>query len=128
MQAEAAAAAPVEGERKKRSFRKFAFRGVDLERLLELNLDSLLDLFHARARRKCAALACVCDGCLFFTLVSTPASAKTDLWAWCRLLRKNNRRKNVGLINRLRTAVCFTVQQLVHCGKCLVQSPETSRA
>jgi transposase len=42
-------------ERKKRSFRKYSFRGVDLERLLELNLDALLDLFHARARRKCAS-------------------------------------------------------------------------
>ena len=39
---------------RKRSFRKFAYRGVDLEQLLELSLDDLLDLFHARARRKCA--------------------------------------------------------------------------
>ena len=51
MQGDAAA----EAQPKKRSFRKFAFRGVDLERLLELDLDALLDLFHARARRKCAA-------------------------------------------------------------------------
>jgi hypothetical protein len=38
---------------KKRSFRKFSYRGVDLEHLLELKLDDLLDRFHARARRKC---------------------------------------------------------------------------
>ena len=40
-------------EKRKRSFRRFQFRGVDLEQLLELSLDDLLDLFHARARRKC---------------------------------------------------------------------------
>eukprot|EP00892_Ulva_mutabilis_P004068 jgi/Ulvmu1/2032/UM120_0028.1 len=59
-------------EKKRRSFKKFSYRGVDLEQLLELQLDALLDLFHARARRK--------------------------------LLRKNNRRKHVGLVNRLRKA------------------------
>lgn len=45
-------------ERKKRSFKKFSYRGVDLEQLLELKLDALLDLFHARARRKCADGPC----------------------------------------------------------------------
>ena len=45
----------AEGEqKKKRSFRRFSYRGVDLEQLLELNLDDLLEKFHARARRKCA--------------------------------------------------------------------------
>ena len=44
---------------KKRSFRRFQFRGVDLEKLLELPLDDLLDHFHARARRKCASHAAV---------------------------------------------------------------------
>ena len=43
-------------ERKKRSFRKFSYRGVDLEQLLMLSLDDLLDLFHARVRRKYAPL------------------------------------------------------------------------
>lgn len=49
--------APTE-ERKKRSFKKFSYRGVDLEQLLELQLDALLDLFHARARRKYVSLSC----------------------------------------------------------------------
>lgn len=45
-------------EKRKRSFRRFQYRGVDLEQLLELSLDDLLDLFHARARRKCAPQHC----------------------------------------------------------------------
>ena len=64
-----------EGEqKKKRSFRRFSYRGVDLEQLLELNLDDLLDKFHARARRKCAACpGRVLCGCLCM-LPGTPAS------------------------------------------------------
>lgn len=37
---------------KKRSFRKFTFRGVDLDQLLDLSTDDLVELFHARARRR----------------------------------------------------------------------------
>jgi small subunit ribosomal protein S15e len=37
---------------KKRTFKKFTFRGVDLEQLLELNTDQLIDLVHCRARRR----------------------------------------------------------------------------
>eukprot|EP01025_Chloroclados_australasicus_P035297 TRINITY_DN3598_c0_g1_i1.p3 TRINITY_DN3598_c0_g1~~TRINITY_DN3598_c0_g1_i1.p3 ORF type:complete len:147 (+),score=16.73 TRINITY_DN3598_c0_g1_i1:109-549(+) len=40
------------GEVKKRTFKKFTYRGVDLEQLLEMSLDDLLDLFRARVRRK----------------------------------------------------------------------------
>jgi len=40
------------GEPKKRTFRKFSYRGVDLEKLLELSNEKLVDLFHARARRR----------------------------------------------------------------------------
>lgn len=39
-------------EPRKRTFRKFTFRGVDLEQLLDLPTDKLVDLFHARARRR----------------------------------------------------------------------------
>lgn len=65
--------ADAEGEqKKKRSFRRFSYRGVDLEQLLELNLDDLLDKFHARARRKCAARsALVAWGA---DIAATPAS------------------------------------------------------
>lgn len=40
------------GGAKKRTFRKFTFRGVDLDQLLDMSTDELVDLFHARARRK----------------------------------------------------------------------------
>eukprot|EP00842_Homolaphlyctis_polyrhiza_P007109 jgi/Hompol1/988/HPOL_002627-RA len=38
--------------RKKRSFRKFSYRGVDLEQLLDLTSEQLMELVHARARRR----------------------------------------------------------------------------
>jgi hypothetical protein len=41
------------GEVKKRTFRKFSYRGVDLDQLLDMNTDELVDLFDARARRRC---------------------------------------------------------------------------
>jgi small subunit ribosomal protein S15e len=37
---------------KKKSFRKYSYRGVDLENLLELPMAELMDLVHARARRR----------------------------------------------------------------------------
>ncbi|KAH6647227.1 40S ribosomal protein S15 [Truncatella angustata] len=45
---------PVEAAelKKKRAFRKYQFRGVDLDNLLELGSDELRDLLHARARRR----------------------------------------------------------------------------
>ncbi|KXS20413.1 ribosomal protein S19 [Gonapodya prolifera JEL478] len=41
-----------EAGKKKRTFRKFTFRGVDLDQLLDLSSEQLIDLFHARVRRK----------------------------------------------------------------------------
>ncbi|BFZ53625.1 ribosomal protein S15 [Savitreella phatthalungensis] len=38
--------------KKSRSFRKYQYRGVDLEPLLDLSTEQLMDLVHARARRK----------------------------------------------------------------------------
>jgi len=45
---------PVAAEEKKkaRTFRKFSYRGVDLEDLLDLSSEELRDLVHARARRR----------------------------------------------------------------------------
>mmetsp|Transcript_6372 Transcript_6372/g.17031 ORF Transcript_6372/g.17031 Transcript_6372/m.17031 type:complete len:150 (-) Transcript_6372:1320-1769(-) len=40
------------GQTKKRTFRKFTFRGVDLEALFDLSSEQLMELVHARARRK----------------------------------------------------------------------------
>ncbi|XP_047003304.1 40S ribosomal protein S15 [Schistocerca americana] len=41
-----------ETQKKKRTFRKFTFRGVDLDQLLDMTMDQLMELFHARARRR----------------------------------------------------------------------------
>ncbi|TGJ83712.1 hypothetical protein E0Z10_g5018 [Xylaria hypoxylon] len=38
--------------KKRRAFRKFSYRGVELDNLLELGSDDLRSLFHARARRR----------------------------------------------------------------------------
>ncbi|KAJ3281865.1 ribosomal protein S15 [Borealophlyctis nickersoniae] len=38
--------------KRKRSFRKFTYRGVDLEQLLDLSSEQLMDLVHSRARRR----------------------------------------------------------------------------
>merc|ERR1712110_1244979 len=38
--------------RKKRTFRKFTFRGVDLDQLLDMNNEGLMELFTCRIRRK----------------------------------------------------------------------------
>mmetsp|Transcript_36590 Transcript_36590/g.95806 ORF Transcript_36590/g.95806 Transcript_36590/m.95806 type:complete len:145 (+) Transcript_36590:41-475(+) len=42
----------ADAPKKKRVFRKFSYRGVDLDQLLELSTDQFVDLVHCRARRK----------------------------------------------------------------------------
>ena len=37
---------------KRRTFRKYSYRGVDLDQLLEMSNEQLLELVHARARRR----------------------------------------------------------------------------
>lgn len=41
-----------EQPKKRRTFRKFTYRGVDLDQLLDLSHDQLMELVHARARRR----------------------------------------------------------------------------
>lgn len=43
---------------KKRTFKKFTFRGVDLDALLDMSSDELVELFHARARRRFVLYTC----------------------------------------------------------------------
>lgn len=43
-----------EQPKKKRTFRKFTYRGVDLDQLLDLSHDQLMELVHCRARRRFA--------------------------------------------------------------------------
>ncbi|KAG6992239.1 40S ribosomal protein S15 [Fusarium oxysporum f. sp. conglutinans] len=38
--------------KRKRAFRKFSYRGIDLDQLLDLSSDQLRDVVHARARRR----------------------------------------------------------------------------
>ena len=38
--------------KKKRTFRKFTFRGVDLDQLLDMNNEDLMKILHCRARRR----------------------------------------------------------------------------
>jgi small subunit ribosomal protein S15e len=40
------------GVPRKRTFKKFSFRGVDLDALLDMSTDELVKLFNARARRR----------------------------------------------------------------------------
>ena len=40
------------GVPKKRTFKKFSFRGVDLDALLDMSTDDLVKLLQARARRR----------------------------------------------------------------------------
>lgn len=38
--------------RKKRQFKKFTYRGYELEQLLEMSQDEFVEVLHARARRR----------------------------------------------------------------------------
>lgn len=38
--------------KKKRTFRKFSWRGIDLDQLIDLNTDQFVEMVHCRARRK----------------------------------------------------------------------------
>jgi small subunit ribosomal protein S15e len=46
--------APEEQVRKKRTFRKFTYRGVDLDQLLDMPNEQLSELMHSRVRRRFA--------------------------------------------------------------------------
>merc|ERR1711970_1007576 len=41
-----------EEQRKKRTFRKYSYRGIDLDKLLDMSNQDLMELFRARQRRK----------------------------------------------------------------------------
>merc|ERR1712217_240372 len=42
----------AEGEPKKRTFKKYSYRGIDLDKLLGMSKQDLMELFRARQRRK----------------------------------------------------------------------------
>jgi small subunit ribosomal protein S15e len=39
-------------QQKRRTFRTFSYRGIDLEKLLDMSSEELMDVVHARARRR----------------------------------------------------------------------------
>ncbi|KAF4526629.1 hypothetical protein B566_EDAN015399 [Ephemera danica] len=41
-----------DGQKKKRAFRKYTYRGVDLDQLLDMPPEQLMELMHCRARRR----------------------------------------------------------------------------
>lgn len=49
---ENSSATDIAAMRKKRTFKKFTYRGVDLDKLLDLTPEELMDLVNARARRR----------------------------------------------------------------------------
>ena len=42
--------------KKRSTFRKYTYRGVDLEKLVVMPMPELIELVHARARRRCALI------------------------------------------------------------------------
>lgn len=40
------------GQPRKRTFKKFSYRGIDLDSLLDMSTDELVKLFNARPRRR----------------------------------------------------------------------------
>jgi len=44
--------AEEEAQQKKRTFRKYSYRGIDLDKLLDMSNQDLMELFNARQRRK----------------------------------------------------------------------------
>lgn len=52
MQADVEVDVAAAAQPKKRTFKKFSFRGVDLDALLDMSTDELVKLFSARARRR----------------------------------------------------------------------------
>ncbi|KAJ4821916.1 ribosomal protein S15 [Turnera subulata] len=52
MWADAEADVGAPGQVKKRTFKRFSYRGVDLDALLDMSTDDLVKLFNARVRRR----------------------------------------------------------------------------
>lgn len=57
------------GQPKKRTFKKFSFRGVDLDSLLDMSTDELVKLFTARARRRYIFRIKVCVILVLFSVL-----------------------------------------------------------
>ena len=78
--ADAAAPAAADDGAKRRTFRRFSYRGVDLEQLLELKTEEMVQLFGARQRRRYVFLlhAWRCRERRSFPARNTPLGARKE--------------------------------------------------
>ena len=84
------------GVPKKRTFKKFSFRGVDLDALLDMSTDELVKLFTARARRRYLCQTFAFGFCIYVLRVLI-------VFRCCRFQRGLTR-KPMALIKKLRKA------------------------
>ena len=101
------------GQPKKRTFRKFSYRGIDLDALLDISTDELVKLFPARVRRRyssfkiCIFLLMVTWGLLVFFLSCWIFHGFVSNYVECCRFSRGLKRKPMALIKKLRKAVCF---------------------
>lgn len=89
----------------KRTFRKFTYRGVDLDQLLDMNSDELIELFHARARRRWAeetAAAAAAAGAAAAAAATTGWGFDRDVGsAFLTAIDRQGQRQAGGVVKRL---------------------------
>lgn len=90
----------AQGVPKKRTFKKFSFRGVDLDALLDMSTDELVKLFSARARRRYNK-----SSFLFSLQFDFTVALNNDLLFF--RFQRGLTRKPMALIKKLRKAVSF---------------------
>ena len=74
---------PTAALAKKRTFKKFSYKGVDLETLLEMPTDDLVKPFPARIQRRFAPMK---DFCLYFCLYFARLCIRLVLNDWFLLV------------------------------------------
>lgn len=97
---------------KKRTFKKFSFRGVDLDALLDMSTDELVKMFTARARRR---YIYIFIKVLFRVLVFFGNRVFILFYLGLFFLfrfQRGLKRKPMALIKKLRKAVCFLLHIL----------------
>ena len=89
---------------KKRTFKKFSFRGVDLDALLDMSTDDLVKLFTARARRRFFFFSYISS----FIFICFRIVLLILCVEFCRFQR-GLKRKPMALIKKLRKAVTISL-------------------
>jgi hypothetical protein len=122
-QADVEADVAAAGVPKKRTFKKFSFRGVDLDALLDMSTDDLVKLFPARARRRYIYVLYILNARAWIRVYACVFMDVSCMWCWremelgilssdcgdaiCRFQR-GLKRKPMALIKKLRKAVRST--------------------